>query len=331
MSNDAFAISEPFEPTALDEQTELRTLARALEFAQGFKLLFARCNQRDQRLRIVNALRKRIPQFTVQEIHFDEPIDHLLDALRERLVQPPPDVVFVSGLEYSLPTAADAHETPFVASLNAARNSFPQILPCPLVLWMPEYVLAAIMRGAPDFFSIRSGVYYFAATPRETAAFAESLTAGEEWQAANLTFAEKQERIGAIENLIADYYALPSAHRNNRAEAHLLKRLGNLYWTLGGWTKAERCYQQSLKFYRQFDDRAGEGRLLNNLGEVYRRQRRWEEAEQCHRQSLKIKRDVGDRIGEGIALGNLGSIYSGQKQWAKAEQWGGESGGELSG
>lgn len=159
MSADNFAETNPFEANVLDEQTELRAMTRALSFAEGFSLIFGRCNQSDQRKRLIAEIKKELPEFKVQEIHFKEPVPHLLDALRERLVDDSPDAVFVSGLEYSLPVAAEAHLTPFVANLNASRNSFPSVIHCPIVIWTPEYVLTAIIRGAPDFFSIRSGVY----------------------------------------------------------------------------------------------------------------------------------------------------------------------------
>ena len=321
MSENPFTIDEPFDPAALDEQTELRTLARALHFAQGFKLFFVRCNQHDQRQRLADALQKELPQLAVQEIHFDAPIDHLLDALRERLTQPPLDAVFASGLEYSLPTAADAHATPFVANLNAARNSFPQVLPCPLVLWMPEYVLTAIIRGAPDFFSVRSGVYYFAATPQETAAFAESLAAGEEWQAALLPFEEKQERIAAIESLLDDYCTLSSTQRDRRAEARLLTRLGGLYWRLARWAEAEKYYQQNLEIYREIGDRVHEGITLKNLGNVYYSQGRLAEAEHCYQRSLEISQEVRDRVNEGAAFIGFGNLYYSQERWAEAEKY----------
>jgi hypothetical protein len=167
---DAFAVDSP------DEESELRALAQALRLAEGFKLIFARCNQPRQQKRVIAALRQQLADLKIQEIRFDQPITHLLNALNERLEQPPPQVIFVSGLEYSLPTAADAQKTKFVANLNASRNSFPQAIPCPLVLIVPEYVLTAIAQGAPDFFSIRSGLFFFAATPGETVDMFHSLT-----------------------------------------------------------------------------------------------------------------------------------------------------------
>src|SRR2546421_12738778 len=99
---------DPFTPAALDEETELRALAQALRLAQGFKLIFVRCNQPEQRQRLMAEVRRRLPEMSVQEIHLGDPVPHLLEALRERVEQPAPDAVFVSGPEYSLPVAAAA-------------------------------------------------------------------------------------------------------------------------------------------------------------------------------------------------------------------------------
>jgi hypothetical protein len=131
---------------------------------------------------------------------------------------------FVSGLEYSLPVAAEAYATSFIANLNAARDSFPEAVPCPLVLLVPEYVLIAILRSAPNFFSVRSGVYCFAAKPQETASLAQSITARDEQAVISLPLAEKLERITYVQSLLQDYQSLPPAQRDLKAEARLLHR-----------------------------------------------------------------------------------------------------------
>jgi tetratricopeptide (TPR) repeat protein len=321
VTEDTLAVADPFEPLVLEEQTELRALARALQFADGFKLLFVRCNQPAQRQRLVAALRGELPQLNVQEIALDrnEGITHLLDELQPRLSQPTPDAVFVSGLEYSLPTAADAHATPFVANLNATRNSFPRIAPCPLVLWVPEYVLNAIARGAPDFFSIRSGAYFFASAPGETADIADALTSGAEWAPSSLPLAEKIERIAAIESLLADYQSLPLRQRDSDAEARLLTQLGRLCSTLGRWADADAAFQQSLAICRNLGYRAGEGAVLNDLGETYRYRGHLKEAEEAYRQSVVIWKELNNHAGAGAILNNLGIVYRQRGQLQKAE------------
>src|SRR5690348_6375366 len=98
MSDNTLDVAAPFETTVPDEETELGALAAALRLADGFKLLFARCNQYDQRQRLIAALKARLPSLNIQDIYLREPIPHLLDALREQIAEPPPDAVFVSGL-----------------------------------------------------------------------------------------------------------------------------------------------------------------------------------------------------------------------------------------
>lgn len=320
MSVSAAAIADPFDVTALDETTELTALANALRLADGFRLIFVRCNQPSQRLRLMAKLGLLLSQDTFDSIFFTEPIPHLLDAIRDRLPEALPRALFVSGLEYSLPVADEAENTSFIANLNASRNSFPAAIPFPLVLWLPEYALTAIVRGAPDFFSIRSGVYFFAASPAETAPLVNAVIAGDSWLLENFLLLEKQERVEAIEVLLQDYQALSHGQRDYRAESLLLDRLGILYSTLGHWKMSELAFQQSLQICRELGDRHGEGATLGNLGTVYRCQNCLAEAEQAHQQSLQIYRELGDRHGEGTALTNLGNVYQLGGQWVEAEQ-----------
>lgn len=320
MNVEATLEAVPFDASVLDEATELRALQHALELATGFALFFVRCNQPAQRQHLIAALQERLPQLSIQQIDFKEPVHHLLDALRERVANPLPGAVFVSGLEYSLPTSATAHATSFVANLNAARNSFPQIVPCPTVLWVPEYVLTAIAQGAPDFFSIRSGIYFFASTPSDKADLVESLTAGEVWMAASLTAREKIERIKDIHRLISDYTSLPSLQRSLRTELVLLARLGHLYRSLGRWAEAKEAFQQALAIANSGGDHHSAGVFLTNLGNIYTDQGVLAEAEKIYKQALSTSRRIGDQRNEATILNNLGSLYSEQDEWARAEE-----------
>ncbi|HEV7860255.1 MAG TPA: tetratricopeptide repeat protein [Pyrinomonadaceae bacterium] len=299
----------------------MRALSQALQLAQGFKLIFARCNQPDQRQKLIAALRAELPGLKVQEIHFNEPVPHLLDALRERIKSPTPDALFVSGLEYSLPTAAEAHATPFVANLNASRNSFPQVIPCPLVLWLPEYILNAIMLGAPDFFSIRSGSYFFAATAGDTADVASSLVREHEWVAASLSLAEKESRIAAIQSLLSDYEALVSDQRDPPTEMRLHVRLGDLFHAIGSYSSARQHYEQALTIARDLKIRDWECVAAAYVGNIARHQGLWAEAEKFYKTSLMISRDLDDKSREGMALGSLANLYRAQGRLDEAEKY----------
>lgn len=320
MSNVAEIQLDPFAPAAPDEEMELGALAASLRLADGFTLLMARCNQADQRQRLVTSLRERLPQLNIQEVAFQEPITHLLDELRSQIETPAPDAIFVSGLENSLPVAAKAANTPLIANLNAARNSFSRYIPCPLVLWVPEYVLTAILHGAPDFFSILSGVYFFSVTLDEIHAASRFLIALEQKTVDNLPVAEKQGRIANIERLLQDYQLLPLAQRDYDAEARLLDQLGHLYTVTGAWADAEHCYHRVLELAKQTDNAKEEATSLLNIGRLYAQQGRWNEAEECYTQSFEIRQRLNNEIGAARVLANIGSLFYVQRRLDQATQ-----------
>ncbi len=320
MSDTTLTEVDPFNPTTLDEETELRALARALEYSEGFKLIFVRCNQPQQRECLADELQKRLPKLKIQKIHFSEPVPHLLDALREHITTTTQDVVFVSGIEYSLPVAAEAHAAPFVANLNASRNSFPQVVNRPLVLWLPEYVLSAITIGAPDFFSIRSGVYFFAATLNEAFAAASGLMTGGGSGTADLTLAEKQERIAAILSLLADYEVLPSNYSNNRIKAQLHSQVGRLFFSVGDYNQALQHYQLTQRLAEQLQDLYLQGLAFNDLGSIYHVQMHLDEAETSYKCSLKKFDEDDHQLAVAVALTNLGDVYLQQGKFGEAEE-----------
>lgn len=318
MSDEPVALDHPFAPAALDEETELRALARALQLSDGFSLLFARCNEPQQRQRLMASLQAELRGLVVQEISFRAPIRHLLDALRGRLADPPPGAVFVSGLENSLPLAAKADAAPFVANLNAARNSFPLVLPCPLVLWVPDYVLTAILHGAPDFFSIRSGVYYFAAAPVDMAITLDWLSPGGSWALMSMSLEEKQERLASMQSLLSEFGALPPVQRERRTEMRLHGRIGSLLWSLDLLVEAGAQYQAELDLARELGDRSAESEAMSHLGSVYHQQRRLEEAETAYQQALRLAREAGSLPGEVTALVGVGNVYCLLGRWLEA-------------
>jgi tetratricopeptide (TPR) repeat protein len=317
--SDQFIIADPFALNPLEEETELRALVKALQFSEGFKLLFARCNQSEQRRHLMEEVQARLPQQKVQVISLSEPVTHLLDTLQEIVQQPLPDAIFITGLEYSLPIAAEAHNTPFIANLNAARNSFPQFKR-PLVFWIPEYVLSAMMLGAPDFFSVRSGTYSFVSAPDATLGIANALTAGSESNLYNLTWAEKQERVTAINSLLADYEMLPAEQRDKRIEIRLSIRLGNLFYVLEQYESALNHFNQALTISVELQDRESEGLILGNIGLVYNAQSQFPQAVSAYEKSLDISHEFNNRLGEANALVNLGNVNYRQAHSKEAEE-----------
>ncbi len=240
-----------------------------------------------------------LPTLRIQEIRLAPRVTHLLDELHRLREEPMPDALFVYDMELSLPVAANAAFEPIIANLNASRDLFREVIDCPLVLLLPEYAFNAMLRGAPDFFSVRSGLYSFASTPQETRSFAERLTAGNEYATSHLSGTEKWEMLGEIENLLADYRALPFQNRDRVTELRLRNRQAEMYEQLGFVSKALHIYQESLKSVREEGNRAGESDILLELGILCNSEKNWTEAEQYLRHSLAIRRELGNRLGEG--------------------------------
>jgi hypothetical protein len=230
---------DPFAPVPPDEEAELEALARALRTARGFTLLLACCNQAEHRDRLMDALEARLAELRLQRIPVREPVPHLLDLLRERLETPPPSAVFVYGMEAWLTSGEEAERSPFILNLNAARNYFPDDMPCPLVLWLPQHLMAAVARGAPDFCSVRSGIFFFAATAEARERLTVALTTDGEAELQGLAYREKLERVRALEELLREYEALPPEFRDPEAELRLMDSLAQLYLVLDEWKAAD--------------------------------------------------------------------------------------------
>ncbi|ETX07831.1 MAG: hypothetical protein ETSY2_08915, partial [Candidatus Entotheonella gemina] len=309
MIADLFNTGDPFELAALDELDELKVLTRALTLAEGFALFLVSCNQPYQRQQLIDKLKCYEPQMTIQHIEFDEPIHHLLHALPPRLMEPRPDAVFVSGLEHSLPTVPDAHSSIFVANLNATRDSFSGLLHCPLVLWIPEYVLLAIWRGAPDFFSVCSEYYYFVSAQNEMTILSHVTTLNEIREINNLLVDEKWERIKSVKALLSNYYSLPSKQRDYQTENRLSIQLAQVYYKLGDCQSALETNNQALLLSRQIFDRDSEAYVLTNLATIYLTLRKNNKALKYYNQALTIYRESYNRKEEAYILENLGVVY----------------------
>ena len=318
MSEVTTAEFDPFTLAAPDEETELGALAASLRLAKSFSLLFARCNQPDQRRRLVASLRERLSGLNIQEIEFREPITHLLNELRFQMTDPAPDAVFVYGLEYSLPGTAQMENAPLTVTLNHSRNSFGRYIPCPLVLWVPEYVLTALMNGAPDFFSVRSGVYFFVVNKDEVSKMLKPLSADSQKTVTNLLASEKQERILNLERLLQDYKLLGSNQRDYNTEARLLDQLGNLYSSVSSWMDAERCYKEVRHIAQAIGNLKEESTALLNLGSLYAIQGRWSLAEDCYTRSFEMRQQFEDVVGQAQVLANIGNLYYVQKRFPEA-------------
>lgn len=256
-------IVDPLDPAVLNEDQELDALAQALRVSNGFKLFLAVCNSPLQRGRLIDRLRERLPEITLQHLRLDMPIDQLLGELQEK-IDGQADAVAVDGLELSLGDADHAARSPLVAHLNAARNSFPEVLNRPLVLWLPRYGLTAVMQGAPDFGSIRSGTFFFAEPP--DAATLGRLAVNDGSTVSSLPPDERAERIATLNRLLEDLGSLPADQQDRRAELRLTFSLASYLTISGRFSEAESQWMSCLSIAESLGKRELVAELHDMLG-----------------------------------------------------------------
>ena len=317
----------PFEAPLPDEEANLAALTRSLRRAHRFGLIFAVCNQSDLRERLMRELTARLPEKNILQIPIRQPIENLMryvaESIESQSSETPPDAVFVYGLESWLPAHGDEPGAGFVANLNLFRNNFPNHVPCPMILWLPQHILADIQDRAPDFASVRSGVYVFSMTSESRSQFLQSYTSEELTAIAGLTLEEKQERIGTLEHLLKEFQSLPDDRRNLLDEARLMTSLAFTYYELGQFNDAEPLLQVALQICRQNlpEQHPDIGAALNNLALLYSNQERFSEAEPIYKEALDIERCIPlpQRNEVAAGLNNLAALYSKQERYVEAE------------
>jgi len=146
------------------QQPALKRLLWVLQHNDGFGLYFARCNVPNYREQLVAALLARYPNIIEISIHqLDANLEAIeLDiALADYLQDKPPNAaLFLYDLETRLPTKDTTLQHRTLQQINWRRSAYARLQRC-LVIWLPDYALRILARGAPDFFDWYSGIYEF--------------------------------------------------------------------------------------------------------------------------------------------------------------------------
>ncbi len=323
MTTEAANKSDIFNPLLTDNDSQRATLARELRVAKGFTLIFALCNSAAERAQQIAALRSELPDLNIQEVPVRTEIPHLLQHLRHTLETPPPDAVFVYGMENWIRSDTNPRSIPFILNLNAARNHFIEDCPCPLILWIPDFLLRQIIGGAPDFASVRSGLYVFAASQNEAAKTIETLEMLGLTEALGLDLSDKHQRIKEIEQLLSRVKHLPAENRNRQDQLYLIDQLATMYFAMGRYTEAESLLNEALQLRRASlpDGHPDIAQSLNNLAGLYYSQGRFAEAEPLYNEALQIDRAALPEGHPGIAtdLNNLAELYRSKGRYPEAE------------
>lgn len=323
MNDETSHVSDIFNGPLPGNAEQRATLERELRLAEGFSLIFALCNSADERDRQMKALREEAPELRIQDVPVREEIPHLSYLLRAVLDDPVPDAVFVFGLENWIRSDAKPRTIPFLLNLNAARNHFIKDCPCSLVFWMPEYMLSQIIGSAPDFASVRSGLYSFSTLQAETGSPHQSFKSIDFSACGSYTLDEKTQRLDESTALLKKLRKLPVDRRLPSDEAYIVDQLAQLNFSMGRFEEAEALYQQFLEFLLKG---VGSEHLTtvatkNALARIYASQGRYDEAELIFHENLAIteKTRGWNDSARALTLHDLAQLYSDQGRCTDAE------------
>ncbi len=302
-----------------DEEAEIRRLVRSISLSEKYFLFFASCNQLPKQKELIKEVKKRLKGKKIEIVEFKEPIKSLLSELRKKIKNKKPDAIFVLGLRYSIPSAKRGKETSFIANLNVSRDSFPEFLKCPMILFMPEYAITKLMNGAPDFFSVRSGIFFFENDENiMSRQISEAISLGYGEHDA-LLIEERQQRIENLKELLAEYQSLPENKRDFKTEFQLKDKLANIYWKTANYSKAEKLRLELLQQVEIKNDEETANQL-NELASIYDSQGRYDEAIENYEKAIRIdEKTVGKEHPDyATHLNNLGNVYRLQGRYDEA-------------
>ncbi|MGI9107474.1 MAG: tetratricopeptide repeat protein [Pyrinomonadaceae bacterium] len=319
----------------------VRRLVRALDFAEGFWLGFVKSNLHAQRLNAVAACRELLDALNIRlvEIELTAPLNDPLPILRDRLaqersiVEAPAHalseqvetslgkqqkiVFFVYGLEHAIPSS-DVYP-PALSSFNLNRELYRQDIPCPLVLWLPDYALTALARGAPDFWAWRSGLYEFTPEVDLAERALAPIRYEEDHLASSFSKGAKRERLTLLKGLLADYCELGDGAHEREVQVDILLKIGFMHHELGEWSEAKQALEKALEIAREQADNRRIATASNNLSIQLHKMGDYMGARQLLKESLKINRALENKSGVAASLHQLGTFAGDSGDYSDAK------------
>lgn len=284
----------------------LRSLRRGLTRAGGFALYIAVVKTPAQRNQFITLLSEAMPTAKLQTVTITSGANDVLDEIHKQLGSIISGPVMIVGLEDVL--SSDTEKHPILNALNLRRPDWPQLVPQPVVLWIPEHLLPILARSTPDFLDWRSDTLHF--PDIETAQL--QVLRSSIWESGfdtRMSAAARIERIKELEaRVTSNEHSRDPVIRST--VANWLNELGAHLFLLGKMQEARNCFEKNLSFSREIGNRRGEGAALGNLGSAYFSLGDTRKSVEFYEQSLAIARETGNRRGESDALGGLGNTYA---------------------
>ncbi|BAZ49914.1 WD-40 repeat protein [Nostoc sp. NIES-4103] len=244
------------EDEIVNNERSLRQLAWALEASVGqFKLILARCNYSDLRLRLIERLRE-ICQIQIQVLQLKESERTLYSAIREQIGDDVQALMIVGWESLrNLPQ--------MFINANQVREEFRKNLSLPIVLWINDEIHSSIMQIAPDLESWAT-TKSFAIASNDLTQFIQQLA--DQYFSGNFIFSV--DRYSTLETeLEAAQKDLPANLKE--VEANLASLLGLVKQTNNKIDIALEYYQKARVLWQQLGHLEKQGKILAEIAYCY--------------------------------------------------------------
>ncbi len=289
---------------------ELDSIELFAELSEGFTIAFMEVNSDRDRKIVIEYLKNsdRFPAVQWVPITLaDKDLQYFGLEVREQLqeLELKPDrrtVLLISGLERSIGVASEYPEV--LSNLNMERDSYPRILPYPIVLLLPSYAITRCARFAPDFWSWKSIEVRLHSKTVESITVPFSYAVPEQFVVMAENNISTQHHFDFLNQLLAEH---PESTINR---ARLLHQLGDAYTSIYKNDEAESSYRSALDIYDNFQPSLDRANTYDGLARLYKLQGKHIAALQLWQQALAIQQEIGDRPGEATSLHHLSMIYA---------------------
>jgi tetratricopeptide (TPR) repeat protein len=343
------------EGLSVDNLVELRALVHMLNLTTGFTLGFVRLNHTTLRQRLVDAVRRELPEKRIIEIALDSSCDTgVVSQMQDSIGDEKPDAVFVYDIDRLLDLRT--RQSPAMDNLNLNRDYFAKRFPFTVIFWLPEFAMRELCRLSPDFWSWRSGTYHFMGDERDAYETLQRMTVGFGW---SLSLKEKRERRQILTHVLSEVettqpsdsgtlarvcellgqatnfegeHALASQYlqralllnrqtSNRPGQARCLQYLGDAAWARAEFNDAVAFFQEAINTFKELHDPLGEAYCTRSLGGVAIRRDDYRRAEELYLEALQMFRAAGDHLGEANCVRNLGDVARKLDRYAEAEEY----------
>ena len=235
--------------------------------------------------------------------------DELVEKLKQiKIATDKKLILLITGLEKSIGVIEEYPDV--LVNLNFVRDDLRITVPCPLVLFLPDYALTRLAKYAPDFWAWGRKVFYFK-TIRSTVMTTIKNVFLFKKNVNKLELQEKKERIDLLLRLLSEYHSYnPQESKKDLSnKVNIYIQIGDTYNSLGEYKQSIDYYHKSLKNAQKINNKTEIFISLMGLSLASIGLKKYQQAIQYHQQLLDIFQKLEDNFLIAKSLEILGSNY----------------------